>query len=111
MPRSQTLDLYVDAASIGCVDTLFAHTLLEDLIRFGFNPADPTTLNAALQLGLRCLGAEERSAGSIDVSFGPPAFGASETMYQVTSTNGAFTLRFRIERVDGDTQEDGDRQE
>jgi hypothetical protein len=49
------------------------------------------------------LSAEERSAGSIDVSFGAPSVGASETMYQVTSTNGAFTLRFRIERVEGDT--------
>jgi hypothetical protein len=26
------LDLHVDADSIGCVDTLFAHSLLEDLI-------------------------------------------------------------------------------
>jgi hypothetical protein len=105
LPRSQTLDLHVDAASIGCVDTLFGHSLLEDLIRFGFNPADPSTLNGALQLGLLCLNAEERSAGSIDVSFGAPTFGASETMHQVTSTNGAFTLRFRIERVDGDTED------
>jgi hypothetical protein len=100
LPRSGSVDLHVDAASIGCVDTLFAHSLLADLIRFGFNPADPSTLNGALQLGLTCLNTPELSAGSIDVSFGAPQFGASDTTYSVTSSNGAFTLRFHIERVD-----------
>src|SRR5712691_10900531 len=35
LPRSGTVDLHVDAASIGCADTVFAHSLLDDLIRFG----------------------------------------------------------------------------
>ena len=99
VPRSGTVGLRVDAASIGCADTLFAHSLLDDLIRFGFNPADPSTLNGALQLGLACLSAEERSAGNIDATFGAPEFGVSDTTYQVTSSNGAFALRFRIERA------------
>ncbi len=100
LPRTGSVDLHVVAASIGCVDTLFAHSLLADLIRFGFNPADPSTLNRALRLGLTCLDTPERSAGSIDISFGGPKFGASDTTYQVISSNGAFTLEFRIERLD-----------
>src|SRR5712692_2626880 len=101
--RGNTVHLHVDAASVGCIDTLFAHSLLQDLIRFGFNPANPGTLPGALQLGLACLGAMEVDAGSIDVTFRAPQFGVSDTTHQVTSSNCAFALRFRIERVEEDT--------
>jgi len=100
LPRDQTLNLHVDAASIGCLDTLFGHSLLEDLIRFGFNPANPATFNGAVLLGTECLNAGELGAGSIDASFGAPTFGVSDSTYQVTSSNGAFTLRFRVDRFD-----------
>lgn len=100
LPRDQTLNLHVDAASIGCLDTLFGHSLLEDLIRFGFNPANPATFNGAVLLGTECLNAGELGAGSIEASFGAPTFGVSDSTYQVTSSNGAFTLRFRVDRFD-----------
>jgi hypothetical protein len=98
--RSSGLTLHVDGASTNCVDTLFGQSLLTDLIHFGFNPADQSTLPAALQRGLACLNATERNAGSVEVTFGAPGFGVSDTSYEVTSTNGAYTLRFRIERVE-----------
>ncbi len=102
LPRNQTLNLHADAASIGCVDTLFGHSLLDDLIRFGFDPTNPATFNPAVQLGSVCLlAAAEVGAGSIDVSYGAPAWGVSDSAYQVTSTTGAFSLSFRIERVEG----------
>ncbi len=99
MPRSTPLHLHADAASMGCVDTLFGHTLLDDLFRFGFN-GDPSTLPGALGLGLTCLNATERDAGSIDITYAAPGFGVSDTPIQITSSNGAFQLRFRIERVE-----------
>jgi hypothetical protein len=101
LPRDQALNLHVDAASVGCIDTLFGHSLLEDLIRFGFNPANPATLNPAIQLGSVCLlVATEVGAGSIDVSFGAPTWGVSDSEYQLTSSTRAFSLSFRIERVE-----------
>ena len=101
VPRNQPLNLHADAASIGCVDTLFGHSLLDDLIRFGFDPANPATFNPAVQLGSVCLvAAAEVSAGSIDVSYGAPTWGVSDSAYQVMSTTGAFSLSFRIERVE-----------
>jgi len=100
VPRSGGVSLHVDAASTNCIDTLFGQSLLTDLIHFGFNPADQSTLPAALQLGLVCLSANERNAGSVEVSFSAPKFGVSDTAYEVASSNGAYTLRFRIERVD-----------
>lgn len=100
IPKSTPLHIHADAASSGCVDTLFGHTLLDDLIRFGFT-GNPNTLPGALQLGLTCLNfATERDAGSIDVTYAAPTFGVSDTPIQVTSSNGAFQLRFRIERVE-----------
>ena len=100
IPRSGGLKLHVDAASTNCIDTLFGKSLLTDLVNFGFNPADPTTLNAALQRGVVCLNAVERDAGSVEVAFGAPSFGVSDSAYEVTSGDGAYTLRFRIGRVD-----------
>ena len=102
VPRSGEVTLHVDAASTNCVDTLFGQSLLTDLIHFGFNPADQSTLPAALQLGLACLSATERNAGSVEVGFGAPKFGATDATYEVASSNGAYTLRFRIERVEDD---------
>lgn len=102
VPRSGGVSLHVDAASTNCVDTLFAKSLLTDLITFGFNPADPSTLPGALARGLTCLSAEERDAGSVELSFAAPKFGVSDTEYEVRSSNGAYTLRFRIERVEGE---------
>lgn len=123
--RDATLRLHADAASIGCLDTLFAHSLLEDFIRFGFNPADPRTLPGALRLGETCLAATERDPGAVDVTFDGPRFGAREAPYEIASRggaartcstsssracttdadcpagetcDGAFKLRFRIER-------------
>lgn len=100
LPRDQALSLHLDAASIGCADTLFGHSLLDDLIRFGFNPANPATFNSAMALGGACLATEEQSAGSIDATFAAPTFGVSDTPYQVISSSSAFSLTFRIERVD-----------
>ncbi len=100
--RDGGVTLHVDAASMNCVDTLFGQSLLTDLIRFGFNPADQSTLPLALQLGLTCLGALERNAGSIDLSFGAPAFGVTDMSDAVTSSTGAYTLVFRIQRVEDD---------
>ena len=100
VPRSGGISIKVDAASTNCVNTLFAKSLLTDLIGFGFNPADQSTLPGALARGLACLSAEERDAGSVELSFQAPTFGVSETAYSVTSSNGAYTLRFRIERVE-----------
>src|SRR5882672_1318201 len=99
MPRSTPLNIHADAASAGCVDTLFGHSLLEDLFRFGFT-GNPSTLPGALQLGLTCLSATELDAGSIDVTYTAPGFGVSDTPIQVMSSTGAFQLRFRIERVE-----------
>ncbi len=99
--RDQKLNLHADAASIGCIDTLFGHSLLDDLIRFGFDPTNPATLNPAVQLGSVCLlAASEVGAGSVDVSFGAPTWGVNDSAYQVMSSTGAFSLSFRIERVE-----------
>lgn len=100
IPRSGAVNFHVDAASTGCIDTLFGFRLLDDLIRFGFNPADNSTLPGALQRGLACLGSTERDAGSIEVSYVAPTFGVSDSVHEVASSNGAYVLRFRIERVD-----------
>ena len=100
VPRSGGVRINVDAASTNCVNTLFAKSLLADLIGFGFNPADQSTLPGALARGLACLSAEERDAGSVELSFQAPQFGVSDTAYSVTSSTGAYTLRFRIERVE-----------
>jgi hypothetical protein len=103
--RTGNVALRVDAASTNCVDTLFGQTLLTDLIQFGFNPADPSTEPGALQRGLACLNAAERDAGSVELTFGAPQFGVSDTTYEVTSSDGAYTLRFRIERVDDEVSQ------
>jgi hypothetical protein len=100
IPLGGTLHLEANAASRGCVDTVFGQRLLDDLIRFGFNPANPATLPGALQLGVTCVGAAERDAGAIDAVFGAPRYGVSDSRYAVASSNGAYTLVFRIERVD-----------
>ena len=103
LPRSGDVDLRVAAASRNCADTLFGKSLLTDLIGFGFNPADPATLPGALARGVACLQAEERDAGSIELSFSAPHFGAIETPHTVTSSNGAYTLRLTIQRVEDDS--------
>ena len=36
------------------------------------------------------------------MGFGAPQCGVSDTAYEVTSSTGAYTLRFRIERVEDD---------
>jgi len=88
VPRSGAVTLHADAASGNCVDTMFGQSLLTDLARLGF------------QLGLECLGAIERDAGSVEVSFAAPKFGVSDVPYEVASSTRAYTLRFRVERVE-----------
>jgi hypothetical protein len=103
-----------------CVDTLYGKSLADDLMAFGFTK------------GLACLNSTAHPAGSIDVTYPGPDFGAGSggsTAYQTTSdggegghcsmntglvcltaadcssgetcvtTGGAYTLRYRIERV------------
>ncbi len=105
VPRGGTLHLEANAASRACVDTLFGQRLLDDLIRFGFNPLNPATLPGALQLGLTCVSAAELDAGTVDAVFGAPRYGVSESRHEVKSSNGAYTLAFRIERGDDDDGE------
>jgi len=105
VPRGGTLHLEANAASRGCVDTMFGQRLLDDLIRFGFNPLNPATLPGALQLGLTCVSAAELDAGTVDAVFGAPRYGVSESRHEVKSSNGAYTLAFRIERGDDDDGE------
>jgi hypothetical protein len=109
LPRDGTLRIHADAASTACVDTLFGQSLLADLVRFGFDPANPATLPAALALGETCLAAVEHNSGSIDVTFAGPRFGARQAPYVVASqggeVDGAYALRFQIERIDDDSRE------
>ena len=100
VPLGGTLHLEANAASRGCIDTMFGQRLLDDLIRFGFDPTNPATLPGALQTGLICVGAAEVDAGAVDAVFGAPRYGVSPSVYHVPSSTGAYTLVFRIERVD-----------
>ena len=116
LPRDATLRIHSDASSKMCFDPLFAHSLLEDLVLFGFNPFDPDptlpTLGLAIAKGTLCLKGgrpdgldKELDAGEVDVAFTGPTFGASAEPYEVASAgeNGpAYKLRFRIVRVDDD---------
>jgi hypothetical protein len=107
LARDATLQIHADASSATCVDTLFAHSLLEDLIRFGFtgNLADGS-LGTALAKGQLCLAdRKELDAGEAEIEFVGPNFGARAAPYEITSQgeNGpAYKLRFRIDRVEQD---------
>jgi hypothetical protein len=115
LPRDGTLRIHSDASSKMCFAPLFGHSLLEDLLFFGFNPADQTGASffAALNKGVLCLAGangldKEFDGGEIDLAFAGPTFGASPAPYEFASDgeNGsAYKLRFRIERVE---DQDGD---
>jgi len=105
LPRDGTLSVHADASSTACVDTLFGRSLLTDLVQeFGFNPADVSTLPPALAAGSACLADIERDAGEVNASFAGPRFGVKAESYELASVggaaaDGAFNLRFRVERI------------
>jgi hypothetical protein len=93
VPRDGALRLVASAASRTCNDTLFGRTLLDDLTGFGND----------LQLAFACLGDRRQlDAGTVEASFAAPRFGARAEPYLVRSEGGAaaFSLAFRIERID-----------
>jgi hypothetical protein len=107
LARDATLQIHADASSATCSDTLFAHSLLEDLFRFGFtgNPADGS-FGTALAKGQLCLAdRKELDAGEAGIELIGPKFGARAAPYEIASQgeNGpAYKLRFRIDRVEQD---------
>lgn len=114
LARDATLTIHADASSKTCVSTLFAHSLLEDLLRFGFtgNPADGS-LGPAFVKGQACLSdRKELDAGEVDAAFTAPRFGVRAAAYEVASQgeNGpAYKLRFHIERAGSDDEDDENR--
>jgi hypothetical protein len=80
LPAGGTLDVHADAFSRECIDTAYAHSLADELVRFG------------LLKGIQCLGADEaHSAGAVDVSYPGPDFGAGAggtQTYETQSTGG-----------------------
>ncbi len=93
VPPGGRLSVVASAASRTCNDTLFGKRLLDDLVAFGGD----------LTRAFACLGDRRQlDAGAVEVSFGPPLFGAQAAPYLVRSAGGAgaFSLLFRVERVD-----------
>jgi hypothetical protein len=118
LPRHGALRLFAGGSSAACVETMFAQSLLETIIRFG----------GSQDLAGACLFTTDPGLGQVNLTIAGPHFGARPAAYEVTSesgscsatatldcrTNGdcpagetcegigAFALRFRIEKVEDD---------
>jgi hypothetical protein len=79
LPQSGAVHLEMNGVAHECVDTLYGKSLSDDLATFGFTK------------GLECLNSTAHPAGSIDVSYAGPDFGAGSggsMDYQTTSSGG-----------------------
>jgi hypothetical protein len=80
LPADGGLRIQSDAFALECIQTLYGKSLATDLTRFG------------LSKGILCLGADERHfAGTIDVTYPGPDFGAGVAgpqPYETQSTGG-----------------------
>ncbi len=79
LPQDGSVHLEMNGVAHECVDTLYGKSLADDLAAFGFTK------------GLSCLNSTAHPAGSIDVTYPGPDFGAGvggSMEYQTTSVGG-----------------------
>jgi hypothetical protein len=102
LPTQGTLHVHAQGLSLGCQDTIRGQSLGNVIAHFF--TGDTAQAQALAQV---CLLANRVDGGEVDAQYQGPQFGAGGSLYEVASkggaVDGAYSLRFKIERLSDDT--------